>query len=84
MNETASETVTIDPVAIDPIVREAETPFRRFLSDYFESRVAVGSLFVLGVIIFIALFAPIISPTNPYVFFSEFYSEKIRKMFSEF
>lgn len=61
MNETASETVTIDP-----IVREAETPFRRFLSDYFESRVAVGSLFVLGVIIFIALFAPIISPTNPY------------------
>ena len=66
MNETASETVTIDPVAIDSVVGLAETPFRRFISDFIESRVAVGSLFVLGVIIFIALFAPIISPTNPY------------------
>ena len=66
MNETASDSVAIDPVTFDPTVTGMETPFRRFLSDFIESRVAVGSLFVLGVIIFIALFAPIISPTNPY------------------
>ena len=60
-----SETVRVAHTH-EPIVREVETPFRRFLSDYFENQVAVISLFVLGVIIFIALLAPFISPTNPY------------------
>jgi peptide/nickel transport system permease protein len=43
-----------------------ETPFRRFLSDFFESKVAVTALLVLSVIIFVALFAPWISPQNPH------------------
>ena len=45
---------------------KVQTPFRRFLSAYFDSRVASGAfVFLLG-IIFIALFAPLISPTDPY------------------
>ncbi len=43
-----------------------QTPFRRFLSDFFESRVATFACVMLAVIVFIALFAPLISPQNPY------------------
>ncbi|HSS65551.1 MAG TPA: ABC transporter permease [Gammaproteobacteria bacterium] len=44
----------------------AQTPFRRFVSDFFESKVATGASVMLSVIIIIALFAPLISPQNPY------------------
>jgi len=43
-----------------------ETPFQRFVSDYFESKVATVAFVVLLGIIFIAVFAPFISPTDPY------------------
>ena len=43
-----------------------ETPFRRFLSEFRESRVAVASLILLVVIVLAALFAPWIAPTDPY------------------
>ena len=43
-----------------------ETPFRRFASDFFESRIATAALAVFAVIAFIALFAPWIAPTDPY------------------
>ena len=43
-----------------------QTPFRRFASAFFESRVATGALVVLLIIIAIALCAPWISPQNPY------------------
>ncbi len=43
-----------------------QTPFRRFLSDFFDSRVATAAIVVFGIILFIALFAPWISPQNPY------------------
>ena len=42
------------------------TPLRRFLSDYCDSRLAVAAFAVLMVILFIALFAPLISPQDPY------------------
>ncbi len=45
---------------------QADTPLRRFLADFFESRVATGALVVLLGIVFIAVFAPWISPTDPY------------------
>ena len=45
---------------------QVQTPFRRFLSDFFESKVAMTAFAMLVVIIFIALFAPLISPQNPY------------------
>ena len=43
-----------------------ETPFHRFVSDFFESHVATAALVVLSGIVFIGVFAPVISPTDPY------------------
>jgi peptide/nickel transport system permease protein len=43
-----------------------ETSLRRFISDFTENRVAVGALAVFLVIVSIAIFAPLISPQNPY------------------
>jgi peptide/nickel transport system permease protein len=43
-----------------------ETPFQRFASAFCESRVAVAALVLLAVIVVIALFAPWISPQDPY------------------
>lgn len=43
-----------------------ETPFMRFRADFMESRVAAGALVVLGLIILVAIFAPLIAPQNPY------------------
>ena len=55
------------PLRAAPSVPPAEqSPLRRFLSDYCESRLAVGACVVLMVILFIALFAPLISPQDPY------------------
>lgn len=47
-------------------VLPAETPFRRFVSEFFASRVAAVSFaFLLGIIV-LALLAPFITPQNPY------------------
>lgn len=43
-----------------------ETPFQRFASAFFESRIATGALIILGVIILLAILAPWITPQNPY------------------
>lgn len=45
---------------------EAQTPFRLFISKFVESKVAVASLAVLVGIVLIAIFAPWITPQNPY------------------
>ena len=45
---------------------KVQTPFQRFVSDFFESRVAIVAFIVLLGIIFIAVAAPLISPTDPY------------------
>ena len=45
---------------------EVETTLRRFLSDFTENKVAVAAFVVFSVIVFIAIFAPLISPQNPY------------------
>lgn len=44
----------------------AETPLRRFLRDFFASRVAALGSLVLLLLVLVALFAPLISPQNPY------------------
>jgi peptide/nickel transport system permease protein len=59
-SEHASKAATI----VEPV--RVQTPFQRFLSDYFDSRVATAAIIVFGIILFIALFAPWISPQNPY------------------
>ena len=43
-----------------------ETPFRRFLSDFAESKLAILGMVVFSVVLFCAIFAPVISPTDPY------------------
>ena len=43
-----------------------ETPFRRFVSDFSESRIAVAALLLLAIIVVLALTAPWIVPQNPY------------------
>ncbi len=43
-----------------------QSPFARFVADFCASRLAVAGAVVLLAILFIALFAPLISPQNPY------------------
>jgi len=56
----------LDALGPEQEAEPVETPFRRFLADFFESHVAKGALAVLLCIVFVALFAPWISPQNPY------------------
>ena len=50
----------------DGLQAVAETPFRRFVAEFCESRVAVVALVVFVVIALAAVFAPLISIQNPY------------------
>jgi len=43
-----------------------QTPFRRVISDFCESKLALFGLFLVAIALFIALFAPLISPQNPF------------------
>jgi peptide/nickel transport system permease protein len=43
-----------------------ETPLRRLAREFFASPVATAALAILGIIIVLALFAPLIAPQNPY------------------
>ncbi|MBE7637539.1 ABC transporter permease subunit [Sneathiella sp. P13V-1] len=43
-----------------------ESPMKRIWSDFCQSKIAVAALIVLLIIVGIAVFAPWISPTNPY------------------
>ena len=53
------------PEALPPHAKD-QTPFRRFLSDFAESKLAVCGFLVFVAIVLIAVLAPWISPTNPY------------------
>lgn len=63
MSEQLTETV---PTVEESSASKVQTPLQRFASDYFENKIAAGALFVLIGIIFIAIFAPLISPQDPY------------------
>ena len=43
-----------------------ETPFQRFVSEFFASKLAVLGLVVFTIIVLVALFAPLIAPQDPY------------------
>ena len=45
---------------------KAETPFRRFLSEFFASKIATLGFALLVAVVAIALLAPLIAPQNPY------------------
>lgn len=51
---------------VDEPLPPPQTPFRRFVSDFAESPLAVGSLIVFAITVLIAVLAPWISPQNPY------------------
>jgi len=53
---------SLDAVPVPP----AETPWRRVISDFCRSRLAVSGVIVLLAITAIAIVAPLISPQNPY------------------
>ena len=61
LTDTADIVVPEAPVA--PVV---ETPFRRFVSDFFESRLAGVAIMLLALLIVLAVIAPWIVPQNPY------------------
>ncbi|MBC8118604.1 MAG: ABC transporter permease, partial [Burkholderiaceae bacterium] len=48
------------------VVDRAQLPWRRFASQFFESRIAVIGLTMLIIIVTLALLAPWIAPQNPY------------------
>ena len=56
------------PLSDAPVaeVPRQESPFARFVSEYAESPVAVVSFVVVVLIVAVALFAPWLSPQNPY------------------
>ena len=54
------------PDTPEVVVPRQETPFARFVSEYAESPVAVVSFVVVVLIVAVALFAPWLSPQNPY------------------
>jgi len=61
---TQAADVVPDVIKLSEI--KVETPFQRFMSDFFEDKIATAALVALMGIIFIAIFAPVISPTNPF------------------
>ena len=61
---TTSEAATQAATIVRP--GREQTPFGRFLSDFFESRVATAAVAMFAVILFVSIFAPWISPQDPY------------------
>lgn len=57
---------TIPGTAAPAKTPKVETPLQRFVSEFMESKIAVGALIVFVVIALIAIFAPWIAPQNPY------------------
>lgn len=47
-------------------IKVATSPLRRLAEDFFESKIATIGLIVAVVICFVAIFAPLIAPQNPY------------------
>ena len=47
-------------------MQREQTPLQRILADFGESKIALAGLALLALILFVAVFAPLISPQNPY------------------
>jgi peptide/nickel transport system permease protein len=52
--------------SLGPVAGAVETPFQRFVAAFFASRLAVGALAVLVLLILAGLAAPWLAPQNPY------------------
>ena len=56
----------LDKEMRNQISSKSETPLQRFLESFFESKVSTAAFAVLVFILILGLFAPLISPTDPY------------------
>jgi peptide/nickel transport system permease protein len=57
----------VTDAALEPVAAAVpQTPFRRVVSDFCESRLAVFGLVLVVLSFFIAVFAPLLSPQNPF------------------
>jgi peptide/nickel transport system permease protein len=63
--EDAALAAAPEPTAIAPGAAE-ETPFRRIATDFAASKLALLGLALFALIVLCAVFAPLISPQNPY------------------
>jgi peptide/nickel transport system permease protein len=61
----STTTAGAPPAAVPPLPR-VETPLRRFVSEFADSRLALFGLVVFAIIVLIAILAPFIAPQNPY------------------
>ena len=61
MSDMTENTITSSQQSI-----MVETPFQRFCIEFFESKIATTALAVFGIIVLLAIFAPWITPQNPY------------------
>jgi len=67
MTATTEVSKVLDERAdVGEVPAKEETPFRRFVSDFAESKIAVVGFVTFLIILMIAILAPWISPTNPY------------------
>ena len=48
------------------VIETVETPWRRFIRNYFSSKIAAAGFVLLVLILLAAIFAPVLSPQNPY------------------
>ena len=58
--------IALNQTPASPAQERVETPFRRFVSEFAESKLALFGLAVFTVIALVAIFAPWIAPQNPY------------------
>ena len=70
INETTDVAALSDPGGGQGAESEryegVQTPFRRFLTDFCEAKLAVVGFFVISAITIIAILAPVLAPTDPY------------------
>lgn len=62
----AKPAIDVLPIEQETVPVAAETPLRGFVSDFTESKVAVGGFALLAAIVLAAVFAPWIAPQDPY------------------
>ena len=66
MSDLALDRGAPGPAALPATQERVETPFRRFISEFAESKLALLGLAVFTLVALTAIFAPWIAPQNPY------------------
>ena len=56
----------MDAPVVVPAMHDGASPFKRIASDFLANPIAVAGLALLALVVAAAVFAPLISPQNPY------------------